>query len=229
MRPRFVGRLGLADWFTTLNAALGFVAVVVATVDVQLGARIVLLAAIADGLDGILARIYGGTEVGPYLDSLADVASFCVAPAVIVVAAVHKAGLFSASLYCYVPVAIGAAFVSMGVLRLAMYTAYDTDDSYTRGVPSTLAATILAVAALAGLGAEVLFVAMVAFTVLMVTRIPYPDLRIRDALVMGLVQALAVALPELWSALFPRVLLVWAIGYLVLGPWFYRRAEGKRS
>jgi CDP-diacylglycerol--serine O-phosphatidyltransferase len=36
----------------------------------------VTLAAIADALDGILARRIGGTRVGPLLDSVADVVSF---------------------------------------------------------------------------------------------------------------------------------------------------------
>ncbi|MFC6737129.1 phosphatidylcholine/phosphatidylserine synthase, partial [Halolamina salina] len=49
MRLRSLGRLGPADAVTVGNAALGFLAVVAATVDIGLAARIVLLGAIADG------------------------------------------------------------------------------------------------------------------------------------------------------------------------------------
>lgn len=225
MRPRFMGRLGVADLFTTVNAGLGFVAVVTAVFDPHLAARIILLASIADGLDGILATKLNGSEVGPYLDSLADVASFCVAPAFLVVAVARNEGLFADPTYRYAVVAVGALFVAMGVMRLALYTAYDTEEKSTEGVPSTLAGTILAVAVLAGVGGPVLFVGMGVFAILMVTQIPYPDLRIRDALIMGVVQALAVLAPTVWHALFPRVLLVWALSYLLLGPIFYPRAE----
>ncbi|MFB6114461.1 MAG: protein sorting system archaetidylserine synthase [Halodesulfurarchaeum sp.] len=227
MRPRFVGRLETADLFTTLNAGLGFVAVVTATVDVRLAARIVLVAAIADALDGIIARVYGGSEVGPYLDSLADVASFSVAPALIVVEATKETTLFS-GYTGYVIGGVGAVFVAMGVLRLGMYTAFDTKDDRTKGVPTTLAATILMAGTLADLGPDVLFVGMAGFAVLMVTQIPYPDLRIRDAFVMGTVQVLAVGVPFVYNELFPKALLAWALAYLVLGPVYYR-GEGKRS
>ena len=90
MKPRFVGRLGLADVVTVSNAAVGFLAAVAATVDVGLAARLLLLAAIADALDGVVARRRGGTAVGPYLDSLADVGSFGVAPALLVTGAVAE-------------------------------------------------------------------------------------------------------------------------------------------
>ena len=55
MQPRFVGRLGVADAVTATNAALGFLATAAAVVDPGLAARLVLLAAIADGLDGVVA------------------------------------------------------------------------------------------------------------------------------------------------------------------------------
>lgn len=229
MRPRFVGSLGLADAVTTANAALGFVAVVTATIDVSLAARLVLLAAITDAIDGIIARRLGGSEVGEFLDSLADVASFCVAPALIVVEATGSGMLVASIPTEYVAVAFGAAFVAMGVVRLGLYTAYDTADSYTDGVQTTLAATILSVGLLAGVPEQYLFWGLGLFAILMITSIRYPDLRVRDALVMGGVQALAIAFPTAWDAVFPKVLLAWALGYLVLAPRFYPRTEGKRS
>lgn len=229
MRPRFAGRLGLADGVTTVNAALGFVAVAVATVDPFLAARIVLLAAIADALDGIVARYRGGTEVGQLLDSLADVASFGVAPAMIVVVLTDGPPTTGLGQEQLVGIGLGAAFVAMGVIRLALYTAYDTDEAATEGVQTTLAATLLAVGVLAGVPGDVLLWSLPVFAVLMVLPLRYPDLKVRDAVIMGGVQALALLFPTVWSAVFPRVLLAWAIGYLVLGPWVYPGAEGKRS
>ena len=229
MRPRFVGRVGLADVFTTLNAALGFVAVVGTTVSVGLAARLILLAAIADAIDGIIAKRYGGTQVGPFLDSLADVASFGVAPALLVVVAIRGVDSFAGTAVEYLGIAVGALFVAMAVVRLALYTAYDTDEPWTEGVQTTLAATLIAAGTLSGVGPVWLLAGIGVFVILMVTPITYPDLRVRDAIVMGAVQALAIALPTTWSSLFPRVLLAWALGYLFLGPWVYPRAEGKRS
>ncbi|MFB6153751.1 MAG: protein sorting system archaetidylserine synthase [Halodesulfurarchaeum sp.] len=229
MRPRFFGTFGVADLVTSANAMLGFAAVVATTVDVGLAARLILLAAIADALDGILARVRGGSRIGPLLDSLADVASFGVAPAMLVVMAARTAPVFVMPSHRIGLVALGGAYVAMAILRLALYTALDVEDDSTEGVQTTLAGTIIAVCILAGFGAISLVIALAAFTVLMVVPVRYPDLRVRDAFVMGGVQALALVYPYAFDSLFPRVLLVWAIGYLLLGPWVYRRGEGKRS
>ena len=219
---RFVGRLGPADVVTAANAALGFVAAALAAATPGLAARLVLAAAIADALDGIVARRYGGTAAGPYLDSLADVASFGVAPALLVA---HRAMAdWSGPLAVAAGVALPAGYVAMAVVRLALYTAYDTDDAETRGVQTTLAATLLAAATLAGLVGTAALVGLCGLlAVLMVTRVPYPDLHPQDAGVMGLVQAAAVVGRGWIGRGFAWALLFLAVAYLLFAPRGYWR------
>lgn len=217
--PRFVGNFGLADAVTAANAALGFAAVAAAAVDPYLAARVVLLAAVADGLDGVIAQVRGGTPLGEFLDSLADVVSFCVAPAAVVFALAadgqsHPVGLA-------VAVGVPALFVVAGVVRLALYTAFDVGEDSTEGVQTTLAATILAAGVLAGLPPVAVLGATAVFVYLMVSRVEYPDLLPRDAVLMGVVQMAAILLPALVDAVFPKALLAAALGYLLLAPWFY--------
>jgi archaetidylserine synthase len=223
MKPRFVGHFGLADYVTVSNAALGFLAAVAALVDPTLAARVILLGAVADGLDGVLARQFGGSEAGPYLDSLADVASFCVAPAVLVVSVVQETWGFD-PLRSLASVGLCALFVAMGVTRLGLYTAYDSKSDSTEGVPTTLAATILSAGVLAGFADPVVLVPLVGILALMmVTTINYPDLHWQDALVMGAVQVLAILFTGYPGEVFAFGLLFLALGYLFLGPRFYWR------
>ena len=223
MKPRFVGRFGLADYVTVSNAALGFLATVAAAVDPTLAARLILLGAIADGLDGVIARQFGGSEAGPYLDSLADVASFSVAPAFLVVSVVRETWGFD-PLRLWGSAVLCALFVGMGVTRLGLYTAYDSKSDSTEGVPTTLAATILSAGVLAGFTEPVFLVPLVGIlSVMMVVTVNYPDLHWQDALVMGAVQALAVLLSGYAGEVFAFGLLFLALGYLFLGPRFYWR------
>ncbi|MCL7416543.1 MAG: protein sorting system archaetidylserine synthase [Halalkalicoccus sp.] len=233
LAPRFVGRLGVADAVTVGNAALGFLAAAIAAVDVAVAAQFVLLAAVLDGVDGVLARRYGGTRAGPYLDSLADVASFGVAPAMLVIALAEDAVV--GALGAVVAFGIPALFVVMAVVRLGLYTAYDATRTTTLGTPSTLAATTLGAAVLAGIESPVAVLAITAaFCYLMVSPIEYPDLLARDALLMGVVHVLAVLIPDFQGGMFPVALLTLSLAYLLLGPWIYwgeaeREGEGKRS
>ena len=223
MHPRFVGRLGAADAVTIANAALGFLATAAALVDVTLAARLILLGAITDAVDGIVARRRGSTPAGVYLDSLADVASFGVAPAVLVVAVVFAGWMPAGD-----PAAVGvgvclpALFVAMAVTRLGLYTAYDHDAAETKGVQTTLAATILAAAVLAGFTQVWQLVGLVGvLAVLMVSTITYPDLHAQDALIMGVVQALAILSPGYYGRIFAFAVLFLAVAYLVFAPRFY--------
>lgn len=225
MQPRFLERLGLADLVTVANAALGFVAVALAVVDPGLAARLVLLAAIADGLDGVVARIRGGTAVGPYLDSLADVASFGVAPATLVYVVAIEGGVpGNASPLFVAAVAVPAIYVSLAVVRLGFYTLHDKAAPVTEGVQTTLAATLLAAGYLAGITDPLMLLGATAlFSYLMAAPIAYPDLYARDASILGGLQLLAVLFPTAASRVFPRTLLLFAVAYLVLAPFFYWR------
>lgn len=227
MAPRFVGQLTVADVVTVTNAILGFFAVVFAFQDISLAARIMLLAAILDGLDGVLARRYGSSEAGPYLDSLADVASFAVAPAVVVAALLLQSGTGAVTdPWTIAAYGVSALFVGAAVLRLGLYTAYDTDANYTRGVPSTLAATVIGAAVLTDMISPfVVLGATIAFCYLMLSSIRYPDLLARDALIMGIVHALAVLFPTALDHSFPVALLLLGLAYMFLSPWFYWRPD----
>jgi len=230
-RPRFVGRLGAADGVTIVNAAVGGLAALAATFDAVLAARLLLFAAIADGLDGVVARRYGGTPAGKHLDSLADVASFGVAPAVLVGVVAREAWSFAAEpLLAGAGYAVPALFVAAAVTRLGLYNAYDAGDAETRGVPSTLATTIVAAGVLASHpGALALTALSGGMALLMLTDVTYPDLHAQDALVMGVVQVAAALAPGMFGNGFAFALLYLALAYLLLAPSFYwRRSRSER-
>lgn len=224
-------RLGVADVMTLLNATLGVVAMVVAvTVGPMAAARLILLAAITDALDGIIARSQGSTDVGPLLDSIADVVSFGTAPAlflwVATRAAVREAipaGIPLAGAVDIIAVSlVPAVFVVFSLVRTALYTVYVGEGENRPGIQNTLAASILAAGFLAGVTMPaVLLVAGVFLSVMMVAPVPYPKLRARDAGAMGLVQAGAILAPTLYSRVFPRALLVAAVAYMTLAPRYY--------
>lgn len=227
MRPRFIGRLGVADAITVTNAVIGFLAVAAAPFAPRIAARLILLAAIFDGLDGVVARNRGSTPAGKHLDSLSDVTSFGVAPALIVVfIALNGWDLTTTSLspMLLLAVSIPAIYVGMVIVRLGLYMAYDETNHYTHGVQSTLAATLIAAAVLAGVATAPIAVGLMAvLAYLMVIEVPYPDLLSRDAFIMGAVQGVAVLIPDAFGRAFPYAVFTLAFVYLILAPWFYWR------
>ncbi len=209
----------------------GFLAIVVISVEtgsggeLGLAARLILLGVIADGLDGVLARISTSSEIGELLDSLADIVSFGVAPGLFVYTVARTEWGWSSipdpTERVVLTIAITTAFVVAALLRTTMYMVYESDE-FRPGVPNTLAATVLTLTYLAGFdSATLLLVEAAALTYLMLAQIPYPGLCARDALGVGTVQTVVIAWGSSgqWLA---RVLLVVALAYLTLGPISYR-------
>jgi CDP-diacylglycerol--serine O-phosphatidyltransferase len=222
-------RLGVADVVTLLNAAVGVVDGAVAFSAPELAARLVLLAVIADAVDGIVARQFGSTAVGPLLDSVTDVISFGAVPAFFVYGAaaaewgwLGEGPLAAPPLEAAAALAVGSLFVIMSVLRTALYTEYVGPDQNRPGIQNTLGATILVAAYLAGVTwVPALLAASVVLSLAMVAPIAYPKLLARDAVVLGVVQAGAILAPGAFGRVLPRFLLVAALAYMTLAPFYY--------
>ena len=137
----------LPNLFTTAAFFSGFYAIVAATNDkFEQAAIAVLIAMILDGVDGRVARMTNTqSEFGAEYDSLADLASFGLAPALVMyewsLASMRdiswqlgKLGWLAAFIY-----AVAAA------LRLARFNtrASSTDKRYFQGLPSPSAAAVI--------------------------------------------------------------------------------------
>jgi archaetidylserine synthase len=222
-------RLGVADVITLFNAVVGLAAAVVALSAPTLAARLILLAAIFDAIDGLVARQFGGTAVGPLLDSVADVVSFGATPALFIygVAAAEwgwlaDGPLAAPPLEAAVALGAGSLFVLMSILRTALYSEFVGPAENRPGIQNTLAATIVVTAYLAGLTTvPALLLLSGALSLAMVAPVAYPKLLARDASVLGVVQAGAILAPVAYARVFPRVLLVAALAYMTLAPRYY--------
>jgi archaetidylserine synthase len=140
----------LPDLFSILNALFGFTAILfvlggtsVTEKSIKNALILILLAVVADGLDGIVARNVESSPLGKYLDSLADMLSFGVAPAIIVYV-LSKNYFAVPSMYINVVLAFCGAYVISGMLRLARFDAKPSLQKDFEGFPITGSATFLA-------------------------------------------------------------------------------------
>ena len=172
----------LPDIFTLLNVVFGFLAILAAGRAwggniPQYAVVFILLAAMADGLDGFLARKVGGSPLGANLDSLADLISFGTAPVFLAISAFHlppyiwPAGIF---------------FLLCGTLRLARFNVVSgKSDSFFEGLPIPAAGIALSASVL--LGRPTLTIVLMLFLALLMTSsISYPKIRdLRVMIILG--------------------------------------------
>ena len=231
------------DYVSLANLVLGTLAVILALCGsdepplLSIVAALLLLAAVADGADGWVARKTAGGPLGEHIDSLADVLSFGIAPAVLLVS-FCKAD--APDTIIVVAAAIVACFyVVCGVLRLARYNAFHASvpQGY-QGIPITAACVAMAVFTMfcdkapVPHASVVLLVAMCLLSVLMVGSVPYSKvMKTRTFLFLIFIFALTVLSAPfvgICAAVAPGILSLLMILYLcfpIIGAVFRKRVS----
>ncbi|WP_318785711.1 CDP-diacylglycerol--serine O-phosphatidyltransferase [Methanimicrococcus hacksteinii] len=214
--PDFVSMInlifGMAAIFFAFSGAFGA------------AAACLLIAAAADGVDGYVARKTSGGPLGEHIDSLVDVVSFGVAPAVIV--------------YCMSENIISVVFVCFylicGILRLARYNAMPHKKEEYAGIPITGAAVALSMFVLILFNLEktnfsipydieIMFVFMFVLSLLMISTIPYSKVMKKETfavliiLFVGTIASLFVsnALIVIFPAILGFLMLIYLISPLI--------------
>jgi CDP-diacylglycerol--serine O-phosphatidyltransferase len=143
--------LSVADFISITNAVFGVLAIIVLFIDiidslelrVHISISLILIALLADGLDGIVARRFGKSIIGDYLESMADMTSMVVAPAVFIFF-VYSDVLFSEILRnIWLFVAVGL-FLFFGIVRLGSFNIMKEKNRYV-GLPASASAIILVI------------------------------------------------------------------------------------
>lgn len=129
----------LANCITVCNMGVGGASIMASLNGAySYSALFIFIAALLDRYDGKVARKYNQeSELGKQLDSMSDIISFGVAPAILLYEAIlHQFGVIG--------MIITVFYICCGALRLARFNISETP-GYFIGLPITVAGTILTV------------------------------------------------------------------------------------
>ena len=199
----------------------------------------VLLCVLLDKADGTAARLLKATSAfGLQMDSLADLVTFGVAPAVMVLCvpaqpATHQllaGGALGATLVHWGAYAAAIVYVACAALRLAKFNVSTrSSDTHFAGIPTTLSGAILTgyflsvtKYQLAPYFVLVLPALAVVLALLMVSRLPLPKLSFRHHWAINAIQGVNLVCVYVFGLLrvFPEYLLAVALVYLLVGGTF---------
>lgn len=178
-----------ADILTFLNIIFGFTAMILICHDqLEIAARLILVAIVADGFDGYLARkTQTESEFGMNFDSLSDCISFGVAPALLMYSYVSEwwvAGI------CFL-------YVGAGVVRLARYNvcAHDMEEGIFIGMPIPLGALLIVLAIFGALPGILVVGAGIVVSYLMVCSVNFAKIRTSSFPIQNLAVLCLIAIP----------------------------------
>lgn len=165
----------IPNLFTLGNLFLGMLAIMLALDErYSLAAIMVIVAMLLDGLDGRVARALNAqSEFGKELDSLSDIISFGLAPALI---------MYTISFHSLQPGlawVVTAIFPMCGALRLARFNVQKGIPGYFIGLPIPAAGGVVATLSLfhKDISAPYFVVAMLLLSYLMVSSVKYPNFK----------------------------------------------------
>jgi CDP-diacylglycerol--serine O-phosphatidyltransferase len=180
-----------------------------------------------DKADGAVARVLRATsDFGLQMDSLVDLVAFGVAPAVLGYTALRHTGAHAAAPLVTSGAAVFYVICVCGRLAHFNTTVEDQSDTF-RGIPSTLGGGVLAgiflVWATNGPGGDLLLRGVtgsyVVLGILMVAPLRLPKIKRRDSFAINFFTAVSAGATYVFgfSRVFPELLLLIAVGYLVIG------------
>lgn len=225
-----------ADIISLLNASFGFLAVMVLCLDevssvdfrLHVSFSLILLALLADGLDGIIARKRGKGALGEYLEAMADMISMGIAPAVFIYTRYQDViGENWGFIVTFIIVLL--FFLLLGVMRLASFHVMKQQEVFI-GLPAS-AATII-VLTVSYLKIEVLYVIISLFVVavLMVSHVSFPKLKAKLNAIAAVIIFLTMIYGNQYNGTFLYFLLTAILIYVIGGPLFLiKKGKNKRK
>lgn len=221
--------LSVADFISITNGILGILAVLILVsnviVDPVLRLRVsfslVLLALLADGLDGIIARRLGKSDLGEYLESMADMTSMVIAPAVFIYFIYSTDMTGSSYRVAYLFFAL-VLFLFFGIVRLASFNVMKKKGLFV-GLPASASTIILIV--IAYLHVDFIFIlpAVIIIGAAMASDIRFPKPGIRVNSIATVLIFLTLVFDKTFYGIVPILLLVAILMYSIGGPFYINK------
>jgi len=216
-----INLVSFADLLSIFNALFGFLAMLVLFIDslemrIHISISLILLGLLIDGLDGIIARKFGSSSLGEYLESMADMTTLSIAPAVFVFYIYFD--VIDANIYHYIYLLLALAlFLGFAIIRLASFHIMKKDKIFV-GLPASASTIILLILAYFEVDFIFILPAVIIIGAFMASNIhfPKPDLKINAFAAFFIL--LTIAFNKNYYGFAPILLFTGILIYAIGGP-----------
>jgi len=214
-----------ADIISILNALFGFIAILVLSINpiyaYRLSFTFILLALLADGLDGIVARKTRKGEMGPYLESMADLTSTGIATGFFVFH-IYYNQLSNQPIFVLISlIGVVSFYLICSIIRLAAFHPLKTTD-YFMGLPAPAAAIILITCTYLNIPFFYCIFIILLLSFLMISTIHYLKPLNKIGMVTASLIFLVIIFDTVYNSFFIWLLLVLSLLYMFIGPIAFR-------
>ena len=209
--------LSIADYISLINAIFGFLSITMVFIgEIHLAFSFILLALLADGLDGIIARKTRESKTGDFFESMADLTSLGIAPAFFIYTVYYK--FVSCCIYKHIfLLIILILFLSMVIIRLAAFHIMK-DTRIFVGLPAPASTILLFIMAYFEIKLLYILPVIIIISFAMVSNIRFPKPDIKVNVVASVLIILTIVMEKNFHGVAPLLLFI-AVGiYVIIGP-----------
>ena len=217
LQKSMIKLLSLADCISLINAILGFLSIIMVCIgEIRIAFSLILLAILADGLDGIIARKIRGSKIGEYVDSIADMISFGIAPSIFIYFIYYD--IVKVDIYENIILTVTIIiFLITVIIRLASFHIIKQRKVFI-GMPSPACALVIIILSYFEIPLIylILILLFVSFAMISNIRFPKPDYKIDG--IAGILIILTIIMGKNFQAVMPLLLLIAISIYVIIGP-----------
>ncbi len=216
--------LSLADVVSLTNAGFGFLAIIMASLgEMWFSFSFILIALLADGLDGMVARKTGHSELGDYMEAMADMISLGVAPSFFVYTIYHDAVSWCIYYHSYLLITL-IVFLSLSIIRLASFHILK-DKKFFVGLPASISAIIIII--LAFFEIEFLYILPVSIIIslAMISNVHFPKPGLKIDAIAAILIILTLIFGKNYYGIAPLLLITTLVTYIILGPLYLLKSK----
>ena len=233
LQKSMIKLVSIADMISLTNVTFGFLAIlflvseIVSDENVRLRVSFsfILLALLADGLDGIVARKTGKSDIGEYLESIADLTSLIIAPAVFIYLIYHDFVLPSIFSHIFLLIAL-ILYLIFGSIRLASFHIMKKKKFFI-GLPASISAIILLVLAYFEVNYIIILPSLIFISIAMSSNIPFPKPTYKINSIAAILIILTIIIGKTFYGFAPILLITSILIYTIIGP-IYRKISTKK-
>ena len=224
MSKSMISLMSIADYVSLINAVFGFISIIFAYLgEIRFAFIFILLAIVADGLDGIIARKTRESQMGEYLESMADMTSLCIAPAFFTYI-IYEDQISCCLTKNIVLLGVLLIYLTLGIIRLASFHQMKKKDFFI-GLPAS-SSTILIIV-MAYFKIEILYITIlitiISFSMISNIKFPKPSFKIN--IIAGVLILLTIILNKDFFGIGPIFLVFAILVYTIIGPLYLLKSQ----
>jgi len=222
LQKSMIKLLSIADVISLTNALFGFLAILMLfSSKIHLAFSFILLALLADGLDGIVARKTRKGELGEYMEAMADMISLGIAPAFFVYNIYYNT--VSDSMFFHVLLILTLLiYLSISIIRLASFHIIK-DDKFFVGLPASASTIFIIILSFLQIKFVYILPFIVLVSIVMVSPIRFPKIGLKINLIAAILIISTIILGNYFYNISPILLITAMAIYTIISPFYLRK------